>query len=107
MFVFLVLFLFRNSILSHFTQNITKQLSKKYNVQFIVKNSEFIGLKTTEFSEIYVVDSTKNDTLFSTQRILAEIGHDEHRNFFVWTNDIVHDSYFGKYQSQRYKNSFG
>ncbi len=73
LFVFLFLFLFRNSILTHFTQNITKQLSKKYNVQFIVKNSEFIGLKTAEFREIYIVDSTKNDTLFSTQKIIAEI----------------------------------
>lgn len=70
---FVLLFLFRNSLLNHYKDKYSQRYSEKFKVDINIKKAEFKGVKTVLLNELFIVDRQQADTLLSISKIEATI----------------------------------
>jgi len=71
--IVLSFFLFRNSLLNHFTHKYTERYSNRLETKITIEEAEFIGLKTIMLKNISISSIHDNDSLLFISHIKANI----------------------------------
>lgn len=71
--IVLSFFLFRNSLLNHFTHKYTERYSNRLETKITIEEAEFIGLKTIQLKNISISSPNDDDSLLFISHIKANI----------------------------------